>query len=179
MFSATPSGALIPAPIAGDTGIPLSNRALSFVLTPGHPNRIAPHKRPRLTLTPSIALRNGKPYLAFSTPGGDRQDQALLQVFLNIVDFEMNPQEAVEAPRFNSGHAFSSFGTHSSQGLRLAVETRIPEWTLEVLRKRSHRLQREGEWGTVSFPTVVQFDPKTGMISGGADVRGHRYALAW
>ena len=78
LFSATPSAAWIPAVIAGDTGIPLSERAQQFVLTPGHPDQIAPHKRPRLTLTPSLALRDGKPWLVFSTPGGDSQDQNLV-----------------------------------------------------------------------------------------------------
>ena len=86
MFSATPSGGLIPAPVAGDTGIAINNRGESFVLVAGHPNLVAPRKRPRITLTPSIALKEGKPYLAFSAPGGDAQDQTLLQVFLNIVE---------------------------------------------------------------------------------------------
>ena len=95
MMSATPSGAWIPAVIAGDTGIPLTQRAQAFVLTPGHPNQLAPHKHPRITLTPTLALRDEKPWLVFSTPGGDGQDQTLLQVFINIVDFGMNPQEAL------------------------------------------------------------------------------------
>jgi gamma-glutamyltranspeptidase/glutathione hydrolase len=179
MLSATPSGAWIPAVIASDTGIPLTQRAQAFVLTPGHPNRLAPHKRPRITLTPTIALRDGKPWLAFSTPGGDSQDQTLLQIFLNVVDFGMNPQDAVEAPRFNSEAMYSSFDDHSDQPLLLDVETRISQAVLKALRERGHKLVMQGEWGNPTAPTMVEYNPATGVIAAGADVRGHRYALAW
>ena len=179
MLSATPSGAWIPAVIAGDTGIPLTQRAQAFVLTPGHPNQLAPHKRPRYTLTPTLALREEKPWLAFSTPGGDSQDQTLLQIFLNVVEFGMNPEEAVEAPRFNSEAMYSTFDDHSDQPLVLDVETRISEPVLEALRARGHKLVMQGEWGNPTSPTMVMYDPATGVITAGADVRGHRYALAW
>jgi gamma-glutamyltranspeptidase/glutathione hydrolase len=179
MLSATPSGAWIPAVIAGDTGIPLTQRAQSFVLTPGHPNQLAPHKRPRITLTPTIALRDGKPWLAFSTPGGDSQDQTLLQIFLNVVEFGMNPQEAVEAPRFNSRAMYSSFDNHSDQPLVLDVESRINEAALKTLRERGHKLVVQGEWSNPTAPTMVEYNPATGVIEAGADVRGYRYALAW
>jgi gamma-glutamyltranspeptidase/glutathione hydrolase len=185
MLSATPSGAWIPAVIAGDTGIPLAQRAQSFVLTAGHPNQLTPHKRPRITLTPTIALRDGKPWLAFSAPGGDSQDQALLQVFLNVVDFGMNPQEAVESPRFNSEAMYSSFDNHSDQPLVLDVETRISGAVLKALRERGHKLATQGEWDdpmstfAYAWPTMVEYDPVTGVITTGADVRGYRYALAW
>jgi gamma-glutamyltranspeptidase / glutathione hydrolase len=185
MLSATPSGASIPAVIAADTGIPLSHRAESFVLTPGHPNQLAPHKRPRITLTPTIALRDGKPWLAFSAPGGDSQDQALLQVFLNVVDFGMNPQEAVEAPRFNSEAMYSSFNSHPDQPRVLDVETRISNAVLQALRERGHKLATPGTWDdpmstyAYAWPTVVEYDPVTGVIATGADVRGYRFALAW
>ena len=179
MLSATPSGAWIPALIAGDTGIPLTQRGQAFVLTPGHPNQLAPHKRPRITLTPTIALREGKPWLAFSTPGGDSQDQTLLQIFLNVVEFGMNPQEAVEAPRFNSEAMFSSFDDHGDQPLALDVENRISEAVLQALRERGHKLIVQQEWSNPTAPTMVEYDPATGVIKAGADVRGHRYALAW
>ena len=179
MLSATPSGAWIPAVIAGDTGIPLTQRAQAFVLTPGHPNQLAPHKHPRFTLTPTIAVRDGKPWLAFSTPGGDSQDQTLLQIFLNVVDFGMNPEEAVEAPRFNSEAMYSTFDDHSDQPLVLDVETRIGEPILASLRERGHKLVMQGEWGNPTAPTMVEYDAATGVIKAGADVRGHRYALAW
>ena len=179
MLSATPSGAWIPALIAGDTGIPLTQRAQAFVLTPGHPNQLAPHKQPRITLTPTVALRGGKPWLAFSTPGGDSQDQTLLQIFLNVVDFGMNPQEAVEAPRFNSEAMYSSFDDHRDQPLALGVETRISEAVLKALRERGHVLVMQGEWGNPTAPTLVEYDPVAGVSRAGADVRGHRYALGW
>lgn len=179
MFSATPSGAWIPAVFAGDTGIPLTQRAQSFVLTPGHPNQIAPHKRPRITLTPTIALKNGQPWLAFSTPGGDSQDQTLLQVFLNVVEFGMEPQEAVEQPRFNSLAPYSSFDDHADAPLSLQVERRIPEATLDRLRELGHKLMVQGDWQNPTSPTILEYDLATGVIKAGADVRGHRYAIAW
>jgi gamma-glutamyltranspeptidase/glutathione hydrolase len=179
LFSATPSGAWIPAVIAGDTGIPLTQRAQSFVLTPGHPNQIAPRKRPRITLTPTLALKDEKPWLAFSTPGGDSQDQTLLQIFLNVVEFGMNPQEAVEAPRFNSLAMYSSFDDHSDKPLMLEVEKRIPEKVLDALRVRGHKLIVQNDWGNPTAPTMVEFDGPAGVIKGGADIRGHRYALGW
>jgi gamma-glutamyltranspeptidase/glutathione hydrolase len=179
MFSATPSGAWVPAVIAGDTGIPLSQRAQSFVLTPGHPNQLAPGKRPRITLTPTLALREKKPWLAFSTPCGDGQDQTLLQVFLNVAEFGMNPQEAVEAPRFNSEAMYSSFDDHRDAPLVLDVERRIPEAVLEQLRARGHKLVVQGEWGNSCAPTIIEYDAATGVVKAGADIRGHRYALAW
>ncbi len=179
MFSATPSGAWVPAVIAGDTGIPLTQRAQSFVLTPRHPNQIAPHKRPRITLTPTIALKNGQPWLAFSTPGGDSQDQTLLQIFLDVVEFGMTPQEAVEAPRFNSLAMYSSFDDHTDHPLELQVERRIPSQVLDALRAKGHKLIVQGDWENPTSPTMIEFDPATGVIKAGADIRGHRYALAW
>src|SRR5581483_8614247 len=103
-FSATPSGAWLPSVIAGDTGIPLTTRLQSFVMTPGHANQLQGGKRPRVTLSPTLVTRGGKLEMILSTPGGDNQDQALLQVLLNIIDFGMMPQEAVEAPRFQTEH---------------------------------------------------------------------------
>ncbi len=179
MFSATPSGGWVPAVVAGDTGIPLTQRGQSFVLTPGHPNQLAPHKRPRITLTPTLALKDGKPWLAFSTPGGDSQDQTLLQIFLNVVEFGMNPQEAVEAPRFNSEAMYSSFDDHSDRPLTLDVEKRILPPVLEELRRRGHHLLVESDWSNPTAPTLVEYNPTTGVIRAGADVRGFRYALAW
>lgn len=179
MFSGTPSGAWLPSVIAGDTGLPLTQRAQSFVLTDGHPNQIAPHKRPRITLTPTIALKKGQPFLAFSTPGGDSQDQTLLQNFLNVVEFGMEPQEAVEAPRVNSLAMYSSFDDHSDQPLKLLVEDRIPAKTIDELKTLGHVPVVEGPWSNPTAPTMIEFDPETGVIKAGADVRGHRYAIGW
>jgi gamma-glutamyltranspeptidase / glutathione hydrolase len=179
MFSATPSGGWAPAFIAGDTGIPLTQRAQAFVLTSGHPNQIAPHKRPRITLTPTIALRDAQPWLAFSTPGGDSQDQTLLQIFLNRVDFGMNPQEAVEAARFNSEAMYSSFDDHRDNALLLEMENRFPAATVERLRALGHKVEVQGPWSNPTAPTMVEFDPDTKVIKAGADVRGGRYSLGW
>jgi gamma-glutamyltranspeptidase/glutathione hydrolase len=179
MFSATPSGAWVPAVIAGGTGIPLTQRGQSFVLTPGHPNRLEPHKRPRITLTPTLALKDHKPWLAFSTPCGDAQDQTLLQVFLNVVEFGMNPQQAVEAPRFNSLAMYSSFDAHSDKPLTVEIERRVPASVLDQLRTHGHELVIEGDWGNGCAPTIVEYDAARRVIRAGADVRGHRYALAW
>jgi gamma-glutamyltranspeptidase/glutathione hydrolase len=179
MFSATPSGAWIPAMMAADTGIPLTQRAQAFVLTPGHPNQIGPRKRPRITLTPTLALKNGKPWLAFSTPGGDSQDQTLLQIFLNVMEFGMQPQEAVEAPRFNSVAMYSSFDDHGDNPLGLQLESRFPESTLEDLQRLGHKLIMQGDWQNPSSPTMIEYDAQNGVIKAGADVRGHRWAGGW
>src|ERR1019366_1643454 len=108
-ISITPSGGWMPAYIAGDTGIPLTQRAQSFLLIPGHPNELGPGKRPRVTLSPTIVVGPGKNLLTLSTPGGDQQDQALLQVLFNAVEFGLNAQAAVEHPRFQSEHLVESF----------------------------------------------------------------------
>jgi gamma-glutamyltranspeptidase/glutathione hydrolase len=179
MFSATPSGAWYPAVIAGDTGTPLSQRAQSFVLTPGHPNQLAPHKRPRITLTPTLAVKDKEPWLAFSTPCGDSQDQTLLQVFLNVEEFGMDPQEAVEAPRFDSEAMYSSFDAHEDRPLVLGLEKRIPASVQEELRKHGHKVVIQSDWENPCAPTIVEYDPQDRIVKGGADVRGYRYALAW
>jgi gamma-glutamyltranspeptidase/glutathione hydrolase len=173
VFSATPSGAWLPSVIAGDTGIPFSSRMQSFVLTPGHPNQVAPGKRPRVTLSPTLVLRDGKPFLALSTPGGDNQDQALLQVLLNIVEFGMSPQEAVEVPRFQSEHFFSSFGNHEFTPGRLNLEGRIAKDTADKLAALGHRVTVTGDWSNSSAPTVIKISD--GVLDGGADPRRSRF----
>jgi gamma-glutamyltranspeptidase/glutathione hydrolase len=173
VFSATPSGAWLPSVIVGDTGIPFSSRMQSFVLTPGHPNQVAPGKRPRVTLSPTLVLRDGKPFLALSTPGGDNQDQALLQVLLNIVEFGMSSQEAVEAPRFQSEHFFSSFGNHEFTPGRLNLEGRIAKDTADKLAALGHRVTVTGDWSNSSAPTVIKISD--GVLDGGADPRRARF----
>ena len=173
VFSATPSGAWLPSVIAGETGIPFSSRMQSFVLTPGHPNQLAPGKRPRVTLSPTIVLKDGKPFLALSTPGGDNQDQALLQVLLNIIEFGMSPQEAVEAPRFQTEHFFSSFGNHEFSPGRLNLEARIPKSTADKLTELGHIVSVSGDWSNSSAPTVIKI--ADGILDGGADPRRGRF----
>ena len=172
-FSATPSGAWLPSVIAGDTGIPLTSRLQSFVMTQGHANQLAPGKRPRVTLSPTLVTKGGKFYLEMSTPGGDNQDQALLQVFLNIVEFGMTAQEAVEAPRFQTEHFYSSFGNHEFVPGKLNVEGRIPKATVDALIALGHRVQISGEWSNSSAPTVIQL--VDGVLNGGADIRRARF----
>lgn len=173
VFSATPSGAWLPSVIAGDTGIPFSTRMQTFVMTPGHPNQLAPGKRPRVTLSPTIVLKDGQPFLALSTPGGDNQDQALLQVLLNILDFGMSPQEAVEAPRFQTEHFYSSFGNHEFAPGKLNLENRIPKSTAEKLTSLGHLVTVAGEWSNSSAPTVIKISG--GVLDGGADPRRARF----
>ncbi len=173
VFSATPSGAWLPSVIAGDTGIPLSSRLQSFVMTKGHANELAPGKRPRVTLSPTIVLKDGKPFFAMSTPGGDNQDQAMLQVLLNIIDFGMAPQEAVEAPRFQTEHFYSSFATHEFVPGRTRIERRIPKAVMDALTEKGHIVQPSGDWSNGSAPTVILI--RDGVLDGGADPRRLRF----
>ncbi|MFN2482466.1 MAG: gamma-glutamyltransferase family protein, partial [Pyrinomonadaceae bacterium] len=179
LFSATPSGAWLPAVVAGDTGVLMGQRLQSAMLDPNSPNVVAPGKRPRITLTPTLVLKNGEPFAVLSTPGGDNQDQALLQVFLNVVEFGMNPQEAVEAARFDTQHLVSSFDDHAFLPGSLNVESRFGEAVVKQLERRGHRVKVQSAFGTLSAPTVVLYDPRTRVISGGADPRRGRYAVAW
>lgn len=174
-FTATPSGAWLPGLIAGDTGIPLSTRLQSFVLIPGHPNLLAPGKRPRVTLSPTFVTRNGRPILAMSTPGGDNQDQAMLQVLLNILVFDKTPQEAVEAPRFQTEHFYASLGDHGFAPGKLNLESRIPRETAERLAALGHRVSITGPWSNSSAPTVILI--KDGVLHGGADPRRARFVF--
>jgi gamma-glutamyltranspeptidase/glutathione hydrolase len=179
MFSATPSGAWLPAVVAGDTGVLMGQRLQSALTDPNSPNVVAPGKRPRITLTPTLILKNGQPFMILSTPGGDNQDQALLQVLLNIIEFGMSPQEAVEAPRFDTQHYISSFDNHEFRAGLLNLEARIPADVSSALSSRGHKINMQSAWGTGSAPTVIVYDVKSGVISGGADPRRGRYAVAW
>ncbi|HEY7877845.1 MAG TPA: gamma-glutamyltransferase, partial [Gemmatimonadaceae bacterium] len=142
VVSVTPSGGWVPAVIAGHTGIGLSQRAQSFVTdsTDGPFNVIEPGKRPRVTLTPTLALKNGVPFLAMAVQGGDSQDQNLLQFFLNVVEFGMTVQQATEAPNINSDQMRSSFGKHESWPGRMLVATSLPDSTCEALRQMGYTL---------------------------------------
>lgn len=179
LFSATPSGAWLPAVVAGDTGVLMGQRLQSALTDPNHPNVVAPGKRPRITLTPTLVLKGGEPFMVLSTPGGDNQDQALLQVLLNVIEFGMNPQEAVEAPRFDTQHYVSSFDDHEFLPGSLNVESRVSLKTVQELSNKGHKVRVQSEWGTLSAPTVIIYDPKTGIAAGGADPRRGRYAVAW
>jgi len=179
LFSATPSGAWLPAVVAGDTGVLMGQRLQSAVIDPNSPNVVAPGKRPRITLSPTLVLKRDEPFMVLSTPGGDNQDQALLQVLLNIIEFGMNPQEAVEAPRFDTQHFISSFDDHEFLPGSLNVESRVGLRTAQELGARGHKVKIQSEWGTLSSPTVILYDSRTGVAAAGADPRRGRYAVAW
>ena len=178
MFSETPSGAWLPSVIAGDTGIALTQRAQSFLLIPGHPNELAGGKRPRITLSPTLVLKEGKPYLALSTPGGDNQDQSLLQLFLDVVDFGMNAEQAVEAPRFQTRHLVSSFDNHAMYPGDLLLDERINPAVATELAERHHRIGTRSRWSSGAAPVLIRVTPG-GVIEAGADPYGYRAARAW
>jgi gamma-glutamyltranspeptidase/glutathione hydrolase len=173
VFSATPSGAWLPAVIAGETGIAYGTRLQSLVTTPGHPNVIEAGKRPRVTLSPTLILKDGKPVFAISTPGADNQDQALLQVILNLIVFGMSPQVAVEAPRFQTEAFYSSFAMHDFQAGRLNLESRIPRATADKLAGWGHLVTMAGPWSNASAPIVIKISE--GLLEGGADPRRNRF----
>jgi gamma-glutamyltranspeptidase / glutathione hydrolase len=181
LFSATPSSGWLlgGAFVAGDTGVPMSNRMQAFRLEPDSPNVLAGGKRPRTTLTPTVVLKDGEPFLAVGTPGGDSQDQQILLVLLNIIDFGMDVQAAIEAPRFNSLHPESSFGDHRAQLGVLEVEVTLPPATIAELEARGHILRRRPAYGISTGVVAAGVDPATGRLRGGADPRRERALVAW
>ena len=178
MFSATPSGAWMPSVIAGRTGIPLTQRAQSFLMIEGHPNVVEPGKRPRITLTPTIVTRQGEPFMALSTPGGDQQEQALLQVLLAVLLFGFNPQVAVEAPRFQSKHLIASFDDHATEPNMLLVDERMPAFVVNELEALGHFVELRRARNNGSAPTAVKV-LRNGVIEAGADPYAFRYAAGW
>ncbi len=179
MFSATPSGAWMPSVIAGDTGIPLTQRAQSFLLVAGHPNELAGGKRPRVTLSPTLVTRSdGKPFVALSTPGGDNQDQSLLQVLLDALEFGLNAQTSVEAARFQTRHLVSSFDNHAWNRGDLLLDDRIPPGTFTELMERGHKVQSRSRWASGAAPVMIRVLPD-GVIEAGADPYAYRSSAAW
>ena len=176
--SITPSGAWLPMVIAGDTGIGLTARAQSFLLIPGHPNELAGGKRPRITLSPTLVTRDGKPSMVLSTPGGDDQEQTLLQLFLNVVEFGMNSEAACEAPRFQTRHLVSSFDNHAWNLGDLILDERIPDTVYQELTARGHRTSRASKWDSGAAPVLVRVLPD-GVIEAGADPYYYRVADSW
>jgi gamma-glutamyltranspeptidase/glutathione hydrolase len=181
LFSATPSSGWLlgGAFVAGDTGVPMSNRMQAFRLDPSSPNVLAGGKRPRTTLTPTVVTKDGKPFLAIGTPGGDSQDQQILLVLLNVIDFGLDVQAAIEAPRVNSLHPQSSFDDHRSQPGVLEVERTLRPEVIEELRKRGHILRMRGPYGISTGVVAAGVDPATGMLRGGADPRRERAIIAY
>ena len=179
IVSITPSGGWIPAVIAGNTGIGLSQRMQSFVLDPkdGPYNVLEPGKRPRATLTPTLALKDGEPYLSFAVQGGDTQDQNLLQFFLNMVEFGMNVQEACEAPNINSFQMRSSFGYHENRPGELLLHDSTPPYVRKELRKKGYKIQfRSKTSGPIN---AIFFDNINKTFQGGSSDFGEDYGIAW
>ena len=170
MVSATPSGGwLQSSPVIPGLGFCLGTRAQMFTLTPGLASTLAPRRRPRTTLSPSLALRDGQPYLSFGTPGGDQQDQWTLAFFLNHVLFGMNLQEAIDAPAFHTDHFPSSFYPRQSGPRSLAIESRADESVIADLRARGHEVSVRPPW---SLGRVSAASRSGGMLYAAANPRG-------
>jgi len=184
IISVTPSGGWTPACIAGHTGVGMSQRMQSFVLdsTLNPFNVLAPYKRPRVTLTPSMALKDGKPFLAFGVQGGDTQDQNLLQFFLNIVEFGMTVQEATEAANINTNQLWLSLGGEKLEDRQprpgyILVNDNTPVWIRKDLRQMGYTLSfRERTSGPVN---AIYFDQKHHSFWGGSSNYGEDYGIGW
>ncbi len=179
-FSSTPSDVVGWTPIVPGLGFPISGRGTQTWLDPAHPSCLQPWKRPRLTPNPALVLKDGKPFMPFGCPGGDAQVQGMLQVFLNIIEFGMEPQEAIDAPRVIS-HSFpNSFWPHGSLPGEVTVEARIAPHVREDLRGRGHIVDDNDEWSAgVSRVCAITIDPRAGTRMGGADPRSTSYAIGW
>ncbi|MCI0787341.1 MAG: gamma-glutamyltransferase family protein [Chloroflexi bacterium] len=181
MVSATPSsfGGLAQGMILGDTGILINCRGCYFWLDPDNPNCIAPHKRPRTTPCTFLVLKEGRPFMTLGTPGGDSQPQSNLQVFNNIVDFGMNVQEAVAAPRF-CGYSFPlSPWPHQVDPNKVVLEDRISASVADALRDKGHQAESTGPWGMSNGFAPILVNPDTGVYHGGADPRKESVVLGW
>ncbi len=179
VVSVTPSGGWIPAFIAGATGVGLSQRMQAFVTDPAENpfNVVEPGKRPRATLTPTLALKDGKPFLAFAVQGGDGQDQNLLQMFLNIVEFGMTVQQAAEAANIESSQMRESFAQHDSAPGNLTLNDATPAWVQDELRRMGYTIKTQA---ITSGPlNAIWFDTEHGTLWGGSSHFGEDYGIAW
>ena len=179
VVSITPSGGWIPAVIAGKTGIGLSQRAQSFTIDRRENpyNVIEPGKRPHVTLTPTLALKDGLPYLAFAVQGGDTQDQNLLQFFLNVVEFGMTVQEATEAPNFNSSQMRTWLGDHRSVPGRILLNESMPPWVRSDLQRMGYDITYAPR--TSGPINAIYFDREHGTLWGGSSNHGEDYGIGW
>jgi gamma-glutamyltranspeptidase/glutathione hydrolase len=179
VVSMTPSGGWLPAVVAGRTGIGLSQRMQSFVLDPAENpfNVLEPGKRPRVTLTPTLTMKDGQPHLAFAVQGGDTQDQNLLQFFLNVVEFGMTVQQAAEAANVNSHQMRSSFGAHESRPGRVTLAASTPPETRRALEAMGYTLEYEP---ITSGPiNAIFLDREHGTLWGGSSHHGEDYGIGW
>ena len=171
LIAATPSGGwLQSSPVIPELGFPLGTRAQMFWLEEGLPNSLAPNKRPRTTLSPSLALKEERPYLAFGTPGGDQQDQWTLAFFLSHALFDLNLQEAIDAPAFHTDHFPSSFFPRERHPGRIIVEQRVGSETIEELRRRGHQVVVALPWSLGRLCAVSR--TVDGWLKAGANARG-------
>ena len=184
VVSITPSGGWIPATIAGRTGVGMSQRMQSFVLDSAiNPfNVVAPGKRPRVTLTPSLAMKDGKPYIAFAVQGGDTQDQNLLQFFLNMVEFGMTVQQATEAANINSNQLWLSLGGMKTEDRKpkpgsILLQDKTPASVREALKKMGYTLSFDDR--TSGPVNAIFFDWKHGSLWGGSSNHGEDYGIGW
>jgi gamma-glutamyltranspeptidase/glutathione hydrolase len=164
--------------VMGELGFSFNCRGDYFSLDPQHPNALAPGKRPRSTLTPTLILKDGKPFLAVGSPGGDDQCMRIIQTFLNVVEFGMNVQAAIEAPRWTTASFPASTFPHTMKPGEVGLEDRVPEAVRRELEKRGHKITLRGPWSLGAISAIL-VDPVTGVLSAGADARGDNYALAW
>ena len=179
MVAATPSGGWLgTSPVIKGLGFPLGTRGQMFYLNPDRPNALQPRKRPRATLTPTMVTRDGEPFMAFGTPGGDSQEQWTLQFFLNHIDFGMNLQEALDAPTVHSVHFPSSFYPRAAYPARVVAESRIPDKALEELRRRGHEIELVGDWANGKV-MGIRWHADKGIIAGAASAKNTiGYAMA-
>jgi gamma-glutamyltranspeptidase/glutathione hydrolase len=184
VFDSTPSGAWIPTAVAlGGTGILMSVRGESFYLDDTRAAQLRPRSRPRYTLTPTIVLRNGEPFLAIGTPGGDNQEQTILQGLLDIIEFRQewypNLHTAFQWPRVQTLHFLGSFWPHPGGFNKLNLEADIPDEVYDELAARGHDVSRLAPFSIASCATAVLLDPDTGNRIAGADPRRDCYAMAY
>ena len=181
VVAATPSCNLV-GNKPGPSGVTQGNRVRSLNTTPGHPNRVQPGKRPRITLTPTLVLKNGKPVLAISVAGGDLQDQTTLNVLLNHIEFGMLPEQAVTAARFNTFHHENSFNPNPDRKAafkgagKMRVHVDIPESVRGVLNERGHKV--DTTQGPIAYPIMLHINQTTGVIHAAGDPKAGRHAAA-
>ena len=180
MVAATPSGGWTgTSPVIKGLGFPIGTRGQMFYLNPERPNALAPHKRPRATLTPTLVTKDGGPFMVFGTPGGDSQEQWTLQFFLNYTEFGMNIQEALDAPTVHSVHFPSSFYPRNAYPGRMVAESRIPSQVIAELERRGHEVVQADGWANGKV-MGIRYDSDKGVIIGGASPKGNiGYAIGW
>ena len=177
-FSATPSDAVFGSPIVPSLGLMISSRGSQSWLDPDHPSSVAPWKRPRLTPNPAMAFKSGRLFMPFGTPGGDAQCPAMVQTFLNVVEFGMNPQAAIEAPRFVPWNFPNSFWPHAYHPALIHLEGRISREVGQNLSTRGHKVEFIDDWSpSTGAMSCILIDQQTGSLSAGADPRRDAYAI--